>query len=49
MSLADDLELLDWTARQAVLGKRGKKPVSVAPIWQRLDLDQASWVREEEP
>jgi REP element-mobilizing transposase RayT len=43
MPLADYLELLDWTARQAVLGKRGKTPASVAPILQRLGLDQASW------
>jgi hypothetical protein len=43
MPLADYLELLDWTARQAVLGKRGKTPASVPPILQRLGLDQASW------
>ncbi|TWT86380.1 hypothetical protein [Neorhodopirellula pilleata] len=43
MSLADYLELLDWTARQAAPGKRGKTPASVPPLLQRLGLDQASW------
>jgi hypothetical protein len=43
MSVADYLELLDWTGRQAASGKRGKTPAVVAPILQRLGLDQASW------
>jgi hypothetical protein len=43
MSLADYLELLDGTARQAALGISGKTPASVPPLLLRLGLEQASW------
>jgi len=43
MPLENYLELLDWTARQAVAGKVGKTPASVPLILQRLGLDAASW------
>ena len=43
MPLENYLELLDWTARQAVVGKSGKTRASVPPVLQRLGLDAASW------
>ncbi len=43
MRLADYLDLLDWTGRQLVRGKRGRIPNSVAPILKRLKLDRQGW------
>ncbi len=43
MELVDYLELLDWTGRQLVRGKKGRIPNSVAPILQRLKLDRHAW------
>lgn len=46
---ADYLELLDWTAREVVPGKRGHTPETVPPILQRLSLDGevwSAWVRD---
>jgi len=38
------LELLDWTGRQLVGGKRGAIPPTVAPILTRLDIAQDDWL-----
>ena len=43
MPLQDYLELLDWTARQTVHGKRGRTPEHVPPLLKRLGLDAAGW------
>ncbi|MFC1759644.1 hypothetical protein ACFL2H_12900, partial [Planctomycetota bacterium] len=43
MALGDYVELLDWTARQAVPGKRGSTPAHVAPLLKRLGLGESSW------
>ena len=43
MSLDDYVKLLDWTGRQIVRGKKGRIPISVAPILQRLKLDRHGW------
>ena len=43
MSLEDYLELLDWSARQVVSGKRGKAPENLPPVLKRLGLDRDSW------
>jgi hypothetical protein len=43
MGTVDYLELLDWTAREVVRGKRGHTPANVPPILQRLSLDVAAW------
>jgi hypothetical protein len=43
ITLVDYLELLDWTARQAVTGKAGATPAEVPPILDRLSIDAARW------
>jgi REP element-mobilizing transposase RayT len=43
MSVADYLELLDWTARETVPGKRGSTPVDIPPILERLKLSPTVW------
>ena len=43
MPLVDYPQLLDWTARQSVAGKRGKTPYLVPPLLRRLGLVAASW------
>ncbi len=43
MSLADYLQLLDWTARQTVAGKRGSTPIAKPPILDRLSIAPATW------
>ncbi|OYW11720.1 MAG: hypothetical protein B7Z55_18965 [Planctomycetales bacterium 12-60-4] len=37
------LELLDWTARQMVNGKRGATPEDALPIFERLKIKPAVW------
>ena len=39
----DYLELLDWTAREVVRGKRGHTPATSPPVLQRLSLDVEAW------
>ena len=39
MSVANYLELLDWTARELRADKRGATPQSAAPIFERLGID----------
>jgi hypothetical protein len=43
MSVTDYLQLLDWTARQTVLGKRGATPVDTPPVLERLKLSPSVW------
>ncbi len=35
------MELLDWTARQIVTGKRGATPEDAPPIFERLKIKPA--------
>jgi len=43
MSLADYLELLDWTGRQLKQKKRGAIPDHLVPILERIGLDPSRW------
>ena len=43
MPLTDYLQLLDWTAREVVSGKRGATPATVRPILERLSLTPQTW------
>jgi len=43
ISVADYLELLDWTARQTVPGKRGSTPADAPPILERLQVSATTW------
>ena len=43
MSVEDYWELLDWSARQLVPGKRGSTPQEFPPVLKRLGLDRDSW------
>jgi hypothetical protein len=43
------LELVDWTGRRIVEGKRGAIEANVPPILQRLNMDVASWERVMRP
>ena len=43
MSVANYLELLDWTARELRADKRGATPASAAPIFERLGIDAEVW------
>ncbi len=43
MPTAAYLELLDWTARQIVDGKRGSTPEDAPPIFERLKIKPAVW------
>jgi hypothetical protein len=38
------LELLDWTGRQLVRGKRGSIPPNLAPILERLKIGEDDWL-----
>ena len=43
MSETDYFQLLDWTAREPVEGKRGATPESVGPVLKRLGLARTAW------
>jgi hypothetical protein len=43
MSLTDYLQLLDWTAREVLVGKRGSTPQQIPPILDRLSLEPEPW------
>lgn len=43
ISLLQYLELLDWTGRELVQGKRGSIPNNLNPILSRIGLDGPSW------
>ena len=40
----DYFKLVDWTGRCIKEGKRGKIPDHLAPILQRLEINQDQWV-----
>ncbi|MBI2479147.1 MAG: hypothetical protein HYV60_11090 [Planctomycetia bacterium] len=44
MSVVEYLELLDWTGRQIVAGKRGAIPEQLSPILSRLRIERPSWL-----
>jgi plasmid maintenance system antidote protein VapI len=44
LSVAGYIELLDWTARQLVKGKRGVTPADAAPVFKRLGLTEDVWL-----
>ncbi len=43
MTREEYLELLDWTARQSVPGKRGETPSDAPPVLQRLSITPSVW------
>ena len=43
ISLAQYLELLDWTGREIQKQKRGSIPAQLAPILERLGIDASGW------
>jgi hypothetical protein len=43
LTLADYLQLLDWTGRQWRSDKRGLIPAALLPIFQRLQVDASRW------
>jgi hypothetical protein len=43
ISLGDYLELLDWTARQTIPGKRGVTRADAPPIFERLSMSKETW------
>jgi hypothetical protein len=43
MSVADYLQLLDWTARQTVPGKCGSTPPDAPSVLERLNLSAPVW------
>jgi len=43
VSVAAYLELLDWTARQTMPGKRGLTPSDAPPILERLKVSATTW------
>ncbi len=43
MSVADYLNLLDWTAREIRSDKRGSTHANAKPIFKRLGIDAAVW------
>jgi len=45
MSLAEYLELLDWTGRQVKPGKRGSVAANAPPILDRLNLSPELWLQ----
>jgi hypothetical protein len=45
MGFADYLELLEWTGKCVVEGKKGSLPESARPVLERMELDVENWVR----
>ena len=44
LGLLDHVRLLDWTGRQVRRDKAGSIPSTLAPIFDRLQLDADRWV-----
>jgi putative transposase len=44
-AFTDYLELVDWTGRAVVEGKRGSIPSDLPPILERLAVDPAQWLK----
>ena len=42
--IQDYLELVDWSGRAVIEGKRGSIPENLPPILKRLKIDPASYV-----
>lgn len=42
--LRDYIQLVEWTGRATVAGKRGAIPANTPPIIERLGYDQARWL-----
>ncbi len=45
LTLADYLQLLDWTARHVAKGKRGTTPSKAPPLLERVGLAGSSWLK----
>lgn len=45
MSAAEYIELVDWTARLVVEGKRGSTPADLPPVLERLGLSAEVWLQ----
>ena len=45
-AFADYLTLVDWTGRAIRAGKGGHIPAHLAPILQRLGLDEVRWLKQ---
>ncbi|QDV26582.1 hypothetical protein [Aureliella helgolandensis] len=43
MTSSEYVELLDWTARQIVKGKRGATPATAPSVLQRLGMEPTAW------
>ena len=43
--IQDDLELVDWSGRAIIEGKRGKIPDDLPPILERLEIDPHNYLR----
>lgn len=43
MTATDYVQLLDWTSRQIMPGKRGSTPIEAPPIFDRLRIKPAAW------
>ena len=43
--IQDYLELVDWSGRAVIEGKRGSIPDKLPPIRQRLNIDPAAYVK----
>jgi hypothetical protein len=43
MAEAEYLEILDWLAREKVVGKRGSTPRTVPPVLERLGIEPTLW------
>ena len=44
LSLDEYLDLVDWTGRQIVEGKKGAIPVHLSPILIRLEISSERWL-----
>ena len=45
ISIEEYLKLLDWTGRQVRQDKRGAIPADLAPILERLHINQENWLK----
>ena len=44
MSTLEYIQLLDWTARQVIDGKRGSTPADTLDVLDRLGVSYAEWI-----
>ena len=45
MQLESYIELLEWTGRNGLKGKRGKIPKKLETVLSRFDIDIKKWIR----